>query len=56
MAIQIKKYCKICGAELPDLEEVVYTCTAGIIEVRDRDSCKEHAPGKPELTDNQTTK
>jgi hypothetical protein len=35
MAITIKRYCKNCGKEMPWREEIVHTCTAGVVTVKD---------------------
>ena len=40
MAITVKKFCEICGVELE--EEVVYTCTKGVVEQRKGCFCLTH--------------
>jgi hypothetical protein len=35
MAIIIKRCCKKCGKEIPGREEIVHTCTAGIVTVKE---------------------
>ncbi len=40
MAITVKKFCEICGVELE--EEIVYTCTEGVVEQRKGCLCLTH--------------
>ena len=42
MSITVKKFCEICGKELKDIEEVVYTCSDGILDVREGYFCIDH--------------
>ncbi len=42
MSITVKIFCEVCGKELKDFENVVYTCTNGIVDVREGYFCKEH--------------
>jgi len=42
MAITIKKYCCICGSEIPQEEEIYETCTTGIIRVEKNIYCNKH--------------
>ena len=42
MAITLKKFCEVCGKELKDFEDIVYTCTEGILDVKQGYFCEEH--------------
>ncbi len=48
MSITVKKYCEICGKELKDIENVVYTCTEGILDVKEGYFCVDHEKNNPE--------
>lgn len=51
MAITVKKFCEICGIKLD--EEVVYTCTEGVVEQRRGCFCIAH---RIELRDGEKQK
>ena len=46
MAITVKKYCCICGNEIPEEEEIYETCTTGIIRVENNTYCNIHKKNK----------